>query len=184
MAISKQSRNILIGSAVAIIIIAILAFLLGRGCEEETATTATTPTTTTDTTATVPTETVTVPTVPEPEPEPEPSPLPEIMSRSVDPEVADPGDPLTFSAEVSGAAESVTINVYAISSGDLALTLPLIEGATVEGITNWSATAGAPATKGAYRYYASALAADGSVVEMPGVSGWTFCIGDPLVDCS
>ena len=54
MAISRQSRNIIIGAAAAVLIVAILAFLLGRGCGKEYGSTATgtTPAVTTGTTTT------------------------------------------------------------------------------------------------------------------------------------
>jgi hypothetical protein len=190
MALSKQSRNIIIGGIAAVIIVAIAAYLLGRGCEqEETSTTRTTPTATT-TTRTTPTAAATVTvevTTPVPEPEPEPTPVPpapEIISRSVTPEVVDPGDMLSFSAEVQGTATSVAMTVFHADSGTLALTLPLVQGATTGSVTTWSNTATAPAAKGIYRYFASATASDGSIVEMPGTSGWTFCVGDPAVDCT
>lgn len=189
MAMSKQSRNILIGAIVAVVVIAALAFLIGRGCnnDEDTSTTRSTPTTTSTTRSTPTTTqevvTVTVQTTPTPPP-PTPVPPPEIISRSVNPEVTDPGNPLTFSAQVSGTAVNVTMRVYKRDTGDLAITLPLVQGATVGDLTTWSASTAAPAAKGVYRYFASATGEDGTVVEMPGTSGWTFCVGDPMVDCT
>lgn len=185
---TKQNWYILIGVIVAVILLVVLAFLIGRGCvgDQETDTTPTTPTTTTRTTPTTPTTrtvTVTVPTTPTPPPTP-PVPPPDIISRSVNPEVVDPGNPLTFQAQITGTAVSVTMSVYKSDSGALALSLPLVQGATVGDVTTWSAGTSAPAAKGVYRYYASAVGQDGTVVEMPGVSGWTFCVGDPMVDCS
>lgn len=184
---SRQNWYILIAAIVAAILLVVLAFLIGRGCNgaDDTQTaTSTTPTTSTATTPTTPTTqrtvTVTVPTTPTPPP----APPPEFVSRSVNPEVMNPGDPITFSAQLKGTAVSVTTSVYKRDSAVLALSLPLIRGATVGDVTTWSAGTNAPAEKGVYRYYASAVAEDGSVIEMPGVSGWTFCVGDPVVDCS
>jgi type IV secretory pathway VirB10-like protein len=199
MALSKRNRNIIIAAVIAAVIIVIIVFMLGRGCAGEegpgttagttaTARTATAATATTESTptATASTQTTTTeaPPAPAPAPAPTPAPLPEIISRSVNPEVADPGDPLTFSSDVRGPAASVTITVYKRDTGDLALTLPLVQGATVGDVTTWSAGAAAPAVRGEYRYFAAATTADGIEVEMPGVSAWTFCVGDPAVDCS
>lgn len=179
MSLSPQQRNTIIGAVAAVVIVAALAFLLGRGCaeEEKPATTVRTATATVPVeTVAVPPVTVTVPVEPEPEPVPPPVTLPDIVSRSVDPAVVSPGDAMTFTADVSGTATSVTMTVYKMDTGTLAMTLPLIEGATVGNVTTWSAGAAAPAVTGDYRYFASAVATDGSVVEMPGISAWTFTV--------
>lgn len=149
------------------------------------ATTAATSTAATDTTAAdaSPGDTATVVTPPAP-PAPSSSSSFEITDRQVSPEVIAPGGALTFSAWVRGEASSVTIKAYRQDSGTLTMTVPL--AFTVHagsGIDRWSATTAAPAAKGAYRYYASGVSSGGATAEMPGVSGWTFCVGDPSVDC-
>jgi hypothetical protein len=84
MSMSAKERNIIIGAVVAIIIVGLLAFLLGRGCEDKNATTTAAGTgTSTVRTATEPVKTVeppptetveTVVTPPAPAPEPTPAP--------------------------------------------------------------------------------------------------------------
>ncbi|MHB1326481.1 MAG: hypothetical protein ACYDGS_00075 [Thermoleophilia bacterium] len=78
----------------------------------------------------------------------------------------------------------MTIAVYNRDSGTLTMTVPLAFVTHAgSGIFRWSADAAAPATKGVYRYNASAVSTSGVTAKMPGVSGWTFCVGDPSVDC-
>ncbi len=196
---AKKKRLLIAGGIVAGTALLVLVFLLVRGCgEKKKAATGTTPvktttavTTTIPAASTAPTTTATA-TAPAgattvstpPATAPAPVPPPEIISRSVDPEVVDPGGSLTFSAEVRGQATSVTINAFKRDTGALVLTLPLVQGATVGDVTSWSAGTTAPAAKGEYRFFATATSTDGVEVKMPGVSGWTFCVGDPLIDCS
>jgi hypothetical protein len=101
----------------------------------------------------------------------------------VSPEVASPGTTLTFTAKVQGTATSVTINGGKRTDAAVTFTLPLVEGASAGGVTTWSATTSALTTTGQYGYSAIATATDGTTVEMPGVSGWTFCVGNPATDC-
>lgn len=181
---------------ISLTVIAGLAIMVAAsGCGDEsqtssieTVSTAKTGTSTTATTvkaATTPADTPTTP-APAPEPAPAPSPVPvtlEIIARAASPEVVAPGAPITFTASIRGTAASATISVFNRTSGALVLTSSLSAGATSGDITAWSGNATAPAVPGEYRYYASATGAGGTV-EMPGVSGWTFCVGDPEVDCT
>jgi hypothetical protein len=175
VALTKRERNMIIGIVAVVAIAAIVgAFFLGRSGGDENAATTPTATQTTQTTPTQTVVTVTVPSEPSPAPEPEPAPTAslEIVARSVVPEVISAGMPMEFIAEVQGSASSVTMSIR----GPADSTVSLTRGVTSPGgITVWRATANAPATPGIYRYYASAVsAADGSTVEMPGVSGWSF----------
>lgn len=199
MSIIPRDRNIIIAVAAALIIVAVLAFLLGRGCggEEKAATSTTVATTTataktaTQTTKTTATATVeTTPaappaaTTPAPAPAPAPAEPLEIISRSVTPEVVDPGHPLTFTVQVRGTALGVLVQAFHRTSGAVGVDTHLTAAGSAGGVTTWSVTTTAPSTQGEYRYFAYAEATDGHVVEMPGVSGWTFCVGNPSVDCS
>jgi len=132
--------------------------------------------------------------VPSPAPEPAPMPTPDtpetpsgpfyVSERQVDPEVVMPGGTTTFSAWVNGDASSVTITVYNLESGALAMTVPLSFDYHASGdLDKWSGTINAPATTGVYRYYARAVSTNGVTADMPGVSGWTFCVGNPSTDC-
>ena len=91
---------------------------------------------------------------------------------------------MQFDAWVKGNAASVTVKAYKLIGGDLAMTVPLAFNVHAgSGIYRWSANVAAPAAKGVYRYYASAVSTEGASAEMPGVSGYTFCVGNPSVDC-
>lgn len=174
MGLTSREKKMVIGIAVAVVIAAlILAFLLGRGTGKDAVTTSTAPTVT-QTTPTTPTQTVV--TVTTTAPAPAPAAPPELIERSASPEMVSAGATMTFTARVRGAAASVTMTVYKRDTGVLAITLPLTPGATVAGVTTWSAGTTAPVDPGEYRYYASAVASDGATVEMPGVSGWTFLV--------
>lgn len=175
MALTSRQRNLIIAFLMVLAIAAIVgAFFLGRRGGEK-ATTATTPTATQTTqTQTTPTQTQTVQTVTVPA-EPAPSPAPasslEIISRRVVPEEVSAGMPMEFIAEVRGNATMVTMTIR----GPVDSTLNLERGVTTPaGLTIWRKTASAPGVPGVYRYYATATAPDGSTVEMPGVSGWSF----------
>jgi hypothetical protein len=91
---------------------------------------------------------------------------------------------MTFTATVSGTATNVSITVYNRATGAVTMTVPLSAGATAGGVTTWSASGTAPGTRGEYRYSATAQGSGGDSTIMPGVSGWTFCVGDPSVDCT
>ena len=164
----------------------VAAFFLGRGCEDEDKPTTGTVARTTATSVTTPPAsqpmpdvTVEVPPVavePAPEPATDTTPVPvvlEIIARSVDPPVSTVGDPLTFSAQVMGEADRVVMSGSRLD-GTGAFDFELAKGATVDGVTTWSYVTSATSLTGVYRYFARAFAPDGTVVEMPGVSAWTF----------
>ncbi|MDO8735786.1 MAG: hypothetical protein Q7K29_01715 [Thermoleophilia bacterium] len=194
---SMRSRAmILIAGLIAMAAIALASGGCGEDTQEGTTGTSTvkssTATTPTATTSTGMDTTVSVPPSPAPEaPSPSPDPAADassgpfsISDRQVDPEVIAPGGTTTFSAWVNGEAASVTITVYKLDSGALAMTVPLsFDLHAGSGIYKWSAAVNVPTAKGVYRYYASAVSTGGVTAEMPGVSGWTFCVGDPTVDC-
>lgn len=160
---SKRERNILIGALAALVAIAVLAFLLGRGCgdENEPATTITTPRT-----VTTPAVTITVQTAPEPEPEPAPAAAPVITEQSVNELLAHPGDTLTFEAKVQGSATRVYFVVGGQNSG-LSTEIELSQVSTAGEISTWSGVWTVPATptEEIYKARSNAQASDGSIVE-------------------
>ncbi|RJQ44008.1 MAG: hypothetical protein C4534_07170 [Gaiellales bacterium] len=108
----------------------------------------------------------------------------EITERQVSPEVVAPGGAIKFSAWVRGDAASVTMTVKGGESPAPVMTVPLSFSLHAGGgIYRWDATVNAPMAPGLYRYYASAVSTAGATAEMPGVSGWSFCVGDPMTDC-
>ena len=192
MAPTSRERNMIIGIVAVVVIAAIvIAFLLGRGCggEEKTAgvgtttavaaTSPTVPVAGTSTQASAaPSTTVEVPATPEPSPAPTPEPVPtpstlEITERSVTPPVAHVGEPLTFTAKVKGEATKVVMS-GSKTDGTGQFDFILTKGSTAGGVTTWAFTTSASSLTGVYRYFARAFATDGTVVEMPGVSAWTF----------
>jgi len=174
MSWTGRERNMLIGIIAAIVIAALVGvYLLGRSSGEKTST-ATTPAAT-QTTRTTPTQTQTVVTVTTPAPTTTAAPAPtpttlEITDRTALPQVVSTNRPMEFTAKVKGEAVSVTMSI----KGPIDSTLVLHKVVTVGEITTWAANTPAPANPGMYHYYATAVAADGTTVEMPGVSGWTF----------
>jgi hypothetical protein len=166
----------LIGIIAALVIVALIGvYLLGRSSGEKTAT-ATTPTATQKTTPTQTTQasTQTVVTVSAP---PAETPAPpastvalEITERTAKPGSVSTGMPIEYAVKVKGEATYVTMSI----KGPLNMSVPLPKVATIGEITTWAATIPAPVEPGIYHYYASAIGTDGTTVEMPGVSGWTF----------
>lgn len=175
MSWTGRERNMLIGIIAAVVIAALAGvYLLGRSSGEKTSTATTT--TATQTTQTTPTQTQTVVTVTTPPttttaaPAPAPATALEITDRTALPQVVSTNMPMEFTAKVKGEAVSVTMSI----KGPIDSTLALHKVITVGEITTWAANTPAPANPGIYRYYASAVGTDGTTVEMPGVSGWTF----------
>jgi hypothetical protein len=187
MSPAGRKRIIIIAVAVLAAAVIVAAFFLGRGCDgEENPTTGTVPrtTATSATTPAAPSQVIPVVTVevpptaaePSEEPEPEPTPAPvtlEIIERSVTPQVASVGDPLTFGAQVIGEADRVVMSGSRLD-GTGAFDFELTQAGTVDGVTTWTYSTPATSLTGVYRYFARAFAPDGTVVEMPGVSAWTF----------
>lgn len=175
MSWTSRERNMLIGIIAALIIVALIGvYLLGRSSGEKTAT-GTTPTAT----QTTPTQTTqapaqTVVTVSAPPAETPAPPAPtvalEIMERTAKPGSLSTGMPIEYTIKVKGEATYVTMSI----KGPLNMSVPLPKVATIGEITTWAATIPAPVEPGIYHYYASAIGTDGTTVEMPGVSGWTF----------
>lgn len=189
MAISSRNRNIIVAAVIAIILVGLAAFLLGRGCDGDNTATSGTDKAATDTAAR-PSTLGTVTTAPAPV-EPEPSPTPpapptpapsepatvplEVIDRSVAPEVSNPGDTLTFTVLVRGTADRVVVSGERTTGGG-AFDFEMAPAGTAGDVTTWTYSTEATTLTGVYRYYARAFAPDGTVVEMPGVSGYTFSI--------
>lgn len=169
MSWTKRERNMLIGIIAALVIVALVGvYLLGRSSGEKTST-ATTPT---QTTPTAPTRTVVTVSVPPAETTPpaDTTVALDITDRTARPEVVSTGMPMEYTVKVKGEAASVTMSIR----GPIDSSLPLHQIATIGEITTWAATEPAPGMPGVYHYYATAVGTDGTTVEMPGVSGWTF----------
>lgn len=210
MALTAKKRNVIIGIA-AVLALAAIAAAYWLSCSGDdgkdttgtaatvptataraktTETAATTATTTAATTATT-TSTNAAPgggtaqsDTPPTQTTQAPSSTFEITERQVNPAFVSPGAPVTFSAWVKGDAASVTMRVNERDSGTLVLTVPLAyELHAGSGIYKWSATVAAPMNTGVHRYFASAVSTGGVATEMPGVSGWTFCVGNVVQDC-
>lgn len=200
MALTARNRNIILG-IVAVLAAAVIIAVSWLSCsgddnKDNTGTTPTVAKTTKTAATTTSTASVTVPTdistveetapveTPATPATPAPSSTFEITQRQVNPSFVPPGEPVTFSAWVKGEAASVTMRVNERDSGNLVLTVPLVfETHTGSGIYKWSATVAAPMNTGVHRYFASAVSTDGVSTEMPGVSGWTFCVGNLVTDC-
>lgn len=202
MALTAKKRNVIIGiTAVLIFAVVVAALWFSCGSDNKDTTSATTKAPTTST-ATQTTKTVTLTTstaaaapatdassggesaAAETPATPAPSSIFEITERQVNPGFVPPGQPVTFSAWVKGDADSVTMRVNERDSGALVLTVPLtFESHAGSGIYKWSATVAAPMNTGVHRYFASAVSTGGVATEMPGVSGWTFCVGNVVQDC-
>jgi hypothetical protein len=207
MALSTRKRNYIIGAALAVVVIAALLLILIRSCGEEeystagtvaktmtaaqtvaqtaTRTTAATKTATQSTTETPETggasgAPASPPAAPEPAPAAEP---PLVVDRYVNPENIDPGQLLTFTVKVKGTALAVTVTATRHGNSDPSFSLPLVQGATVGDTTSWSAGTTSATDKGIYRWRVYTTAGDGAVVETPGMYVYTFCVGDPAVDC-
>lgn len=184
----RKRRNVIISSIAAVAVVGALAFLLARGCGEEEETVPAVTSTIPATTRTATTRTATS-TSPEPAPEPlEPAPAPapvpepvpesvplEVMDRSVAPEVSHPGEMLTFTVIVRGTADRVVVSGERTTGGGV-FDFEMTPSGTSGDTTTWTYSTEATTLTGVYRYYARAFAPDGTVVEMPGVSGYTFLI--------
>ena len=123
--------------------------------------------TSTATTGTGMDTTAEVPPSPEPAPSPSPTPAPAvpltIVFYAVDPDPVHAGTPLTCMVSVEGTAAAVTMGLTG-PYGSTSQTVHLVEGTTVGGVTNWTATVTAPATPGGWRFGATAIAMDGTEV--------------------
>lgn len=143
----------------------------GDDNDQDTSSTGTTAKTSTKTatTSTGMDSTVEVPPSPEPAPAPAPAPSPapavplKIVFYAVDPNTVHAGAPLTCMVSVEGTATAVTMGLTG-PSGSVPQTVNLAEGTTVGGVTNWTATVAAPVTPGGWRFGATAVAIDGTVV--------------------
>lgn len=167
----------MLGAIIAVLVIGALigVYLLGRSIGEN-ATTATAPTAARTTpTQTAPARPQTVVTVTVPAAEtaetaaPPAVPL-EITERTARPEVVSVGMPMEYTVKVRGEAATVTMAIR----GAVEYSLALHKVSTVGDTTTWAVNAPAPGTPGIYRYFASAVGLDGTMVEMPGTSAWTF----------
>ncbi len=86
-----------------------------------------------------------------------------IVDYAVDPNTVHAGAPLTCMVTVEGTATAVSMGLTG-PSGSTSQTVSLIQGTTVGGVTNWTATVAAPTTPGGWRFGATAVATDGTEV--------------------
>lgn len=189
MSISAKERNILIGGIVAVIIIGLLAFLLGRGCGAEDETTSTV---TTSMTVTAPAVTVTTSSEPETEPEPESTSIPleisdvswgcEDFSSTPGNEGCIAGTSLDWIAYIAGDVESVTVTISGPEPGrNISLTKGGLHdpGSTA---LEWYATDTVPMTPGTYYYSYKVVEMDGTttvVSEDPVMGPFNLPVASP-----
>jgi len=153
----------IIGIVAVLVIAAIVAaFVIGRGSGDN-ATTATTPTATQTTATTAPTvatvtnlETVT-------QTQAQPGAGVQILEQSINPTSVSRSGPIALSVRTSGNANNAKMDI----NGRAPMSVELVKGPTVNGITTWAAATMAPSLAGAYTYKAIITASDGAIVEGP-----------------
>lgn len=97
---------------------------------------------------------------------------PNIVSRSVDPEVVGPSEPIVLQVELEGDADKVSME---IKGTDFQTTYWLEKVSDADDKETWTKTIPAPANPGVYRYYATAYLGSYQM-SMPGVSAWSFMV--------
>jgi len=162
----KVSIGAVAMAAVVPVALIVTLLLIVSGCgDEQTGSTGTVKTTTT--TKTTPTNTYSPETTVQVPQTPTPgaggATALRIVDYAVDPDPVHAGAPLTCMVTVEGTATSVRMGLTG-PSGSTSQTVNLVEGTTVGGVTNWTATVAAPVTVGGWRFGATAVAADGTEV--------------------
>jgi hypothetical protein len=98
--------------------------------------------------------------------------LPNIIARSVEPEVVGPNEDLILRVELEGTAEKVEMEIKGTAFQKTYLLEKVSESGGKE---IWEKTISAPSNSGLYRYYATAYLGSYQM-SMPGVSGWSFLV--------
>ncbi len=97
---------------------------------------------------------------------------PNIVSRSVDPEIMGPAEPLVLQVELEGDADKVSMEIKGTGFQATYWLEKVSDAASQE---TWTKTIPAPTNPGVYRYYATAYLGSYQM-SMPGVSGWSFLV--------
>lgn len=97
-----------------------------------------------------------------------------VVSRNIQPDSVATSGTITMTAKVKGSPDKVTMRITA-KSGTYDETYLLKKVSTSGSTQTWRTTAKAPAKKGNYRYYATAIAGD-TKVTMEGASPSTLSV--------
>lgn len=97
---------------------------------------------------------------------------PNIVSRSVEPEMVGPGEPMVLQVELEGDADKVSMEIKGTGFQAIYWLKKVSDAGSKE---TWTKTIPAPSNPGLYRYYATAYLGSYQM-SMPGISAWSFLV--------